>query len=78
MRPYLFSTKQKGANWEQSGDDVKFEEKKLRYRFLYEKARVRRFWRLSFKINFEEDETIFVAYCVPYTYSQLLRDISDI
>lgn len=55
MRPYLFSVRQnhlKGTTWEQGGTDIKFEEKKLRYRFLYERSRVRRFWKLSFRVTF--------------------------
>lgn len=37
------------------------------------------YWQLSFGLDFEyADDVIFVAYCIPYTYSQLLRDIEEL
>jgi len=33
-------------------------------------------FKLSFDYNFtEEDDEVFFAYSIPYTYSQLLKDI---
>ena len=36
---------------------------------------VRNFYELSFTVDFKEDEEIKFAYCIPYTYSDLLREM---
>ncbi len=65
--------------WQQAGNNVKFEPSKLRYSFLYERFKLKDYRTLSFEVEFQyDDDTLYVAYCVPYTYSQLLMDIKDI
>jgi len=82
MKPYVFSRKKyekHGVRWQQDGLAVTFQQRRLRYGFLYEKCRVKAYWQLSFALDFEyADDEIFVAYCVPYTYSKLLRDIAEL
>jgi len=36
---------------------------------------VRNFYELSFTVDVKEDEEIKFAYCIPYTYSDLLREM---
>ena len=36
---------------------------------------VRNFYELSFTVDFKEGEEIKFAYCIPYTYSDLLREM---
>jgi hypothetical protein len=80
MRPFILSRKNLEKNkigWQQSSADVKFEPTKLRYGFINERFKVRQYWTLSFTIEFQHlDDSLFIAYCVPYTYSQLLNDIN--
>lgn len=82
MKPYVFSVKKfekQGVRWQQDGHNVTFEQKRLRYGFLYDKCRVKPYWQLSFGLDFEyADDTLYVAYCIPYTYSQLLNDIHEL
>jgi murein tripeptide amidase MpaA len=44
---------------------------------VYENCSNIRVYKLSFDYNFEEeDDEVYFAYCIPYTYSQMLGDIS--
>lgn len=77
MKPYVFS-KQKhkkiGQGWVQDGTNVNFGPAKLRYDFVYDRCRVKALSRLSFDYNFEhEHDEVWFAYCIPYTYSYLLK-----
>ena len=37
------------------------------------------FYSLSFRYKFQyDDDTVYFAYCIPYTYSDLLQDLNDI
>ena len=36
------------------------------------------FYELSFSVTFTGEEEVRLAYCVPYTYSDLLRDVRQI
>lgn len=47
----------------------------MRYKFVYEKIRVRPLYELSFSYVFENKKPIRFAYCIPYTYTQLLNDL---
>lgn len=80
MRPYVFSKKkyEKGsAQWQQDGSNVELIEKKLRYELIEEMIDSPCVYRLSFDYDFEyEDDEVFFAYTIPYTYSQMLKDIS--
>jgi cytosolic carboxypeptidase protein 2/3 len=77
FRPYVKSKKAeklRGDDWEQKGDEVELETASMRYEILGSKAN--NFFRLSFTYDFEfEDDEVFFAYCVPYTYSDLHRDL---
>jgi hypothetical protein len=56
---------------------VIFEPAKWRYSFLNDKIKQKQHYSLSFTLDFRfEDDVISVAYCVPYTYSELLKDIA--
>lgn len=82
MKPYVFSTKKFekfGTRWQQDGINVTYEQRRLRYGFLYDKCRVKPYWQLSFALDFDyADDVVFLAYCVPYTYSLLLKDIDEL
>ena len=39
---------------------------------------MRKFYELSFEIETKGEEEIRFAYCIPYTYSDLMRDIRSI
>lgn len=58
--------------------NVTFKEKRLRYDFLYERLRLRSFFELSFEVEFRGEEELRFAYCIPYNYSDLLRDLKQI
>lgn len=78
MKPYVRS-RNAGTGWHQTAHAVSFEPLKWRYAFLYERLKVRQYYTLSFTLDFcGTDDVLEVAYCIPYTYSQLLRDISEI
>ena len=50
--------------------------KQLRYKFLYETLKVLNLYTLTLQYEFEEeDDEVFFAYCIPYTYSQMLHYI---
>lgn len=74
MRPYLYSQKRnekEKIGWTQEGENVRFEKRVLTASRVYE-FEIRQMFRLSFEYYtpYDEDE-IQIAYCVPYTYSQL-------
>ena len=51
MKPYIFSSlkhKHKGTGWEQGEDNLIFDEKELRYEFVYQKVGVRKLSQLRF------------------------------
>lgn len=79
MRPYIFSRKKyekKRRLWEQDGANVILTEKPLRYSLVYEMIDPPTAYRLSFDYIFdEEDDEVYFAYSIPYTYSQMLGDI---
>lgn len=58
--------------------NLTFKEKRFRYDFLYERMKLRNFYELSFEVQFKGEEEILFAYCIPYTYSDLLKDIKQI
>lgn len=80
MKPYVFSKlkyAKTGTGWQQSANNVTFGQCKLRYEFIYERCKARPFSRLSFEYEFEqEQDEVFFAYCIPYTYSYLLKELS--
>jgi murein tripeptide amidase MpaA len=39
---------------------------------------LRTFYELSFEVEFKGEEEVRFAYCIPYTYSDLLRDLKEI
>lgn len=55
-----------------------FCEKKLRYKFLYDRLVLRKYYELSFEIEFNGEDEVRLAYCIPYTYSDLLVDLKSI
>lgn len=69
-----------GGGWQQGGTDVTFEPARWRYTFLQERIKTnKQYYCLSFTLDFQaEDDMVSVAYCLPYTYSQLLRDIAEV
>lgn len=72
---YSSTTKQ----WTQEGmNNVTFKEKRLRYQFLYEKLKIRNFYQLSFEVESQGEEELKFAYCIPYNYSDLQRDLKEI
>jgi hypothetical protein len=50
-------------------------EKRLKYEFLYERIKVETYYELSFEVEIEKHEEIRLAYCIPYSYNQLLQDL---
>lgn len=54
------------------------EKKKLRYDFIYERIKVRSMFELSFTYTFESGLPVRFAYCVPYTYTDMLRDVKNL
>lgn len=81
MRPYV---KRSNAAWQQQGEEVELLEEKLRYHkqnlaiLIQENQQdvyADYFRKLSFKIDLKPMETVEIAYCIPYTYTQLLEDI---
>lgn len=80
MRPYVFSKKKhekSGRKWEQDGANVELVERKLRYSLIEEVMESPHVFKLSFDYVFdEEDDEVFFAYSLPYTYSQMIKDIS--
>ena len=77
-RPFVFSRRgyeTTGRGWEQGGENCRCESVPLRYEIAYELAEVPEYYRLSFDYEFEyEQDEVFFAYCVPYSYSQLQQD----
>lgn len=53
-------------------------EKRLKYEFLYERMKVETYYELSFEVEIEKGEEVRLAYCIPYSYSQLLQDLQAI
>jgi murein tripeptide amidase MpaA len=73
----MFSSRTKA--WTQEGMfNVTFQEKRLKYDFLYERAKVESFYELSFEFDIEKQEEMKFAYCIPYSYSELLQDLEQI
>lgn len=69
MKPYVNS----GNGWQQGGDDVQFVERPCRYGFNI------RQWQLQFTYNFtEHNQTVYFAYSIPYTFSQLETFVKEI
>lgn len=66
MRPYIKKGEQE---WIQSGENIKFEIKPIRYDTFQS---LRKFYRLSFEIRIKKNELTSFAYSIPYTYSKLL------
>ena len=85
MAPYFFSKKNhksKDKGWVQ-GDknitNITFEAKKYHYSVLEGKIPDKTPYCLSFNYDFEsEDDEIYFAYCIPYTYSELIYDIQQL
>lgn len=43
---------------------------------MYEEASIHTTYKLSFDYTFShEDDEVYFAYCIPYTYSELQNDI---
>jgi hypothetical protein len=55
---------------------VQITQKKLRYEFIYERIKVRKLMELTFKYKFETYDPVRFAYCIPYTYSQLIAEMA--
>lgn len=53
-------------------------EKRFKYDFLYERIKVGTYYELSFEIEIENDEEVRLAYCIPYSYSQLIQDLQAV
>ena len=56
MKPFVFSKKkweEKRTDWQQAGDNLLFEERTLRYDFIYDRVGVRSLMTLSFEYEFE-------------------------
>jgi hypothetical protein len=67
MLPYL---KIGAGDWMQGGTNVKFEEKAIKYC-----EHTRKYYTLSFELELELNVEVQVAYCPPYSYSDMVGDI---
>lgn len=77
LNPFVYSSQSR--EWSQNGLlNVTFQQKRLRYNFLYEKMEMSPFYELSFEVEFKGQEEMRFAYCIPYTYSDLLVDLEKI
>ena len=81
MQPYIFSKQlfqTKNLGWAQGSpqvSNVNFTQKPLNYKILSEKITTNPYC-YSFEYEFiHPNDEVFFAYCIPYTYSELLTDI---
>ena len=66
--------KQKGA-WHRSGTDISY----YQNNFKKESAgRSRFYYTLTFTYDFKQGETVYFAYCYPYTFTNLKSDLDAI
>ena len=84
MRPFV---KREGSEWRQEGEEVEVLEEKLRYHKqnlavliedTHNQLNADFFRKLSFTLEMKPHESVQIAYCVPYTYSQLLEDLKQL
>ena len=76
FKPYSCVKSENGQflNWTQEKiDNIRIQQKKLRYDFIYQKIKVRTLYQLSFSYQFTSSNTVRFAYCIPYTYTNLLK-----
>jgi hypothetical protein len=76
MQPVVFSEKEstaQGAGWTRSGEDVCY------YENIITRSDGQRYHTATFTLRFQHDEdTVHVAYCYPYTYTDLQRYLKDL
>jgi hypothetical protein len=74
MRPLLYSAKaaHRGVGWRRGGEEILYFENGTAKRAggKGEHSTLSFCWEAE-----EEDDTVYFAYCYPYTYTQLCRDL---
>lgn len=45
---------------------------------MYDRLVLRKYYELSFEIEFNGEEEVKFAYCIPYTYSDLMAELKFI
>lgn len=84
MQPYIFSRKNhehRSQGWQQGSpcvSNVSFNQKPFNYKILADRISMVPYC-YSFEYEFvEPNDEVYFAYCIPYTYSELIEDVSKL
>lgn len=76
MKVLVYSEKAEGSSWIRSGRDISYYQNNIKKDTT---GRSRYYYTLSFTYDFEfSKDVVYFAYCYPYTYTDLNRELADV